>query len=174
MAHAAPLVGARRVDVQVWRSGVGDEVMTTICAEAHGVRVVDVVGGVVAHRDPPPIRAHAHAIRDVEVPLQQDLAASERPGRVAIEQMPGDGVAAVVADQDLTRIVVDAGDRHRARRIQEGGPVRGPPGHREHLMGRHVPLPRRHPEQSDVTLAARDEQGVVVDEVHPMGPLQRR
>ena len=134
MAHAPPLVGVLRVDMQVGRSGVGDEEMATICAEAQTMRIVDaaqyairlgvrvqgrriliqqhVVGGVVAHGNPPPIRTHAHAIRDVEVFLQQDLTVSDRTTRVAIQQMPGDGMSAVVADQNLTPVFLDAGDYH--------------------------------------------------------------
>ena len=40
MAHAAPLVGVLRVDIQVGRSGVGDEEVATIGAEAQTMRIV--------------------------------------------------------------------------------------------------------------------------------------
>ena len=107
MAHAAPLVEIPRVDTQVGRSGVGEEEMATIRAEAQtmrinnsaqyairlGVRVQGrriliqqhVVRGVVTHSNPSPIRTHAHAIRDVEEFVQQDLTVSERTARVAIQ-----------------------------------------------------------------------------------------
>ena len=129
---------------------------------------------MVAHGDPPPIRAHAHAVGDVEVFLEQDLTVSDRTTRVAVQQMPGDGMSVVVADQDLTPIVPDVADGHRTGRIHEGRPVRRPPCDREHFEGPHVPVPRRQLEESDVTSPARDDHGIVVEEVHPMRPLQSR
>ena len=131
MAHAAPLVGVPRVDEEIGRSGVGHEEMAAVGAEAQAVRIGDaaqdagrlgaraqggrilvqqhVVGGVVADRDPPPIRTHADAIRDVEAALQQDLAVFERATRVAIQPMPGHRIAVVVADQYLAGTVLSRG-----------------------------------------------------------------
>ena len=83
-------------------------------------------------------------------------------------------VAVVVADQDLARIVRDPSGHHGAGGVQEARPVRRPLRDRDHLVGWHAGLPRRQREQGDVAPAARDEQGLVVDEFDPVRPLQGR
>jgi hypothetical protein len=107
------VVGVLRVDVAA-------QYAVRLGVHAQGGRVLveqDVVGGVVAHGNPPPIWTHAHAVRDVEVLLQPDLTVSDRAA--AIQPMPGDRVAVVVADQNVIHPLPDTGDRDRAGRGQE-------------------------------------------------------
>jgi len=44
--------------------------------------------------------------------VQQDLTVSDRTTRVAIQQVPGDGMSVVVADQNLTHVFLNVGDSH--------------------------------------------------------------
>jgi hypothetical protein len=125
---------------------------------------------VIADRNPSPVTAGAHAIRQVDPLPEQHLALDDGAAGGAVHRVPADRIAVIVADQQMTQTALAAHDRNRAGRVHDRSASR-----LQHLDRREIAVVGgRHLEDGDTAFAVGHDNRFVIQEIHAMGVAQRR
>src|ERR1044072_4448975 len=98
---------------------------------------------MIADRDPPPIGADAHSVRNVEPFANQDLIASCVITGAGIQDVPCQNIAGIAADENLAVISIKVRHRDRARVFQEARPPGRPKADGLQFAGWRVDPARR-------------------------------
>jgi hypothetical protein len=184
LARAPPAWAILRIDMHVGSARVGHQHEGVVRGEAHAVgirhagqdagrlgvqielrRVLEqqhAVGAVVADGDPAVVPIDGHPVRDLQPLAEQDLVALDNEGIARHQDMPGNVVRVVVADEQLVALPVHPGHGHRARRMQPlVAPHRFQRGH--HAVSVAGPA-RGQLQHAHAAAAIGDDERLLIDE----------